>query len=113
VTLTTSDIATFESTRRWLASRRAVWGQTGDEETYLEALTRFCSEAAKDPEQMVDDCLRRSSEGGPFVLRVRARREYMQLIDKFEANGAGRDAGNAVRSFFIHNGVAMNPSILK
>jgi hypothetical protein len=113
MTLPEADVRTYESVRRWLASRRALWGESGDEEAQLEALTRFCGELGKDPDKIVDDCLKRSPEGGTFLLRTRARREYMQLIDRFEESGAGRDAGNAVRSFFIHNGVAMNPSILK
>jgi hypothetical protein len=37
----------------------------------------------------------------------------MRLIDEFEAEHGGRASGNSVRSFFIHNGVAMNPSILR
>ena len=113
MTVAGSDIRNLESVRRWLASRRGIWGPTEDEAACLDALARFCSEHGKEPDRMVDDCLRRSSEGGPFVLRTRARREYMHLIDEFEAGGAGRDAANAVRSFFIHNGVAMNPSILR
>ena len=107
------DIATQESVRRWLASRRGVWGETGEDSRHIETLRRFCERLQKTPDEMVDECLRRSPEGGPFVLRTRARREYMHRIDEFERESGGRAAGNSVRSFFIHNGVAMNPSILK
>jgi hypothetical protein len=102
-----------ESVRRWLASRRGVWGETGEDARHVETLHRFCEQVSKTPDEMIDECLRRSAEGGPFVLRTKARREYMRLIDSFEADHGGRDAGNSVRSFFIHNGVAMNPSILR
>ena len=67
---------------------------------------------AKTPDEMVEECLRRSAAGGPFILRTKARRDYIDRIDKFEAHTGSRDDANAVRSFFIHNGVAMNPSIL-
>jgi hypothetical protein len=107
-----AEIDNFESVRRWLASRKALWGETGETPGHLRALSDFCAKLDKNPDEMIDECLRRSSEGGPFVLRTRARREYIQLIEKFEAEGAGRQAANSVRSFFIHNGVAMNPSIV-
>ncbi len=102
----------YESTRRWLASRLVWWGPTGEDEVLLETLARFCEIAGKNPDEMVDECLRRSTEGGPFVLRTRARRGYIDLINKFESDTGSRQEANAVRSFFIHKGVAMNPSVL-
>jgi hypothetical protein len=108
-----TDIAAQESVRRWLASRRGLWGDTGDDARLLDALRRFCERNGKTPDAMIDECLRRPAEGGAFVLRTRARREYIRLIDAFEKDEGSRAAGNAVRSFFIHNGVAMNPSILR
>jgi hypothetical protein len=104
-----------ESVRRWLASRVVLWGSDVDkenEEELFETLARFCQTVAKSPDEMVDECLRRSTEGGPFVLRTRARREYMERINDFERETGSRDSANVIRSFFIHNGVAMNPSIL-
>jgi hypothetical protein len=112
MTATADSIKTYESTRRWLASRASLWGSNSDGEEILENLAQFCEIAGKNPDDMVDECLRRSVEGGPFVLRTRARRAYIDRIEKFEADTGSRDAANAVRSFFIHNGVAMSPSIL-
>jgi len=108
-------VRTSESTRRWLASRTALWGtgvDAGKAEELLSTLASFCEKVGKTPDEMIDECLRRSSEGGPFVLRTRARRGYIDLIAKFEEDTGSRDTANVVRSFFIHNGVAMNPSVL-
>ena len=50
---------------------------------------------------------------------MKRRRTEMARIDEFEmliAEGdqrAGREAGNAVRSFFIHNGVALTATPLR
>jgi hypothetical protein len=112
MTATAGNIQTYESTRRWLASRASLWGSHVASEEMLEQLAQFCEITGKNPDDMVNECLRRSAEGGPFVLRTRARREYIDRIEKFEADTGSRDAANAVRSFFIHNGVVMTPSIL-
>jgi hypothetical protein len=108
-------VRTAESTRRWLASRAVLWGSAankGKEEELIATLAAFCESVQKSPDGMIDECLRRSTEGGPFVLRTRARREYIGLIGKFEEETGSRDTANVIRSFFIHNGVAMNPSVL-
>lgn len=112
--MSTDAVTTAESTRRWLASRTVLWGSGADkgkEQELIATLARFCEKAGKAPDEIIDECLRRSPEGGPFVLRTRARREYIDLIANFEAE-TDRDTANVVRSFFIHNGVAMNPSVL-
>ncbi len=108
-------LRTSEAARRWLASRTVLWGGRPDrakDDELLATLGRFCDRVQKSPDEMIEECLRRSTEGGPFVLRTRARREYIGLIDKFEEDAGSRDTANVVRSFFIHNGVAMNPSAL-
>ncbi len=110
--MTADSVRGYESSRRWLSSRRSMWGETGEDEKILSYLAEFCDAVGQNPDEMVDACLRRSAEGGPFVLRTRARREFIDRIDKFEQDTGSREKANAVRSFFIHNGVAMNPSIL-
>ena len=114
MTASADTVRGYETTRRWLASRLALWRrETGEEEQMLAALAEFCETVGKNPDELVDECLRRSAESGAYVLRTQARRRYIDRIDQFEADVGSRDAANAVRSFFIHNGVAMNPSILK
>ncbi len=119
MTVSVSEMRNQESVKRWMASRvqlwgatrRSLWGSVGDNEGLLETLSRFCEAVGKDPDAMIDDCLQPAKEGEGLMLRMRARREYVSRIEQFESS-TGREAANVVRSFFIHNGVAMNPSIL-
>lgn len=79
----------------------------------VAALERFCARAGEDPDQMINECLRPAKVGDGLVLRTKSRRGYIRLISEFEEAEGSRDAANAVRSFFIHNGVAMTPSALR
>lgn len=107
-----ADIRSAESVHRWLTSRLELWGAKSVHDGLLETLARFCEDTGKGPDEMVGDCLRPGKDRDTFVLRTRARREYMERIEQFESSAGSRAEGNIVRSFFIHNGVAMNPSIL-
>ncbi len=101
-----------ESTRRWMASRLGLWGRASVTDDLPETLARFCEIVGKTPDEMIDDCLKPGKGGEVLTLRTRARRQYIGQIEQFEADSGSRDQANVVRSFFIHNGVAMNPSIL-
>jgi hypothetical protein len=98
-----------ESYRRvalWIDGYRRSWGDQSDEPaTKLEQLDAFCAFAGKNPDEIIDDCLRPVA-GGYEQIRYKARHHYIDLIAEFEKE-RGRDAGNTIRSFFIHNGVAM------
>lgn len=108
----TADVRNAESTRRWLSSRQDLWGASANGDALVDTLTRFCQFAGKSPDEMVDDCLRPGKAGETLTLRTRARRQYIDLIEKFEAASNSRSEANVARSFLIHNGIAMNPSIL-
>jgi len=101
-----------ESVHRWMASRLDLWGRASVTENLLETLAVFCNSMGMTPDEMIDDCLKPGKDRDVFTLRTRARRKYIDEIDRFEAARGSRDEANIVRSFFIHNGVAMNPSIL-
>ncbi len=107
-----ADVRNSETVHRWLASRLDLWGRKALNDELVETLTRFCQRVGKAPDEMVDDCLRPGKERDVYVLRTRARREYMEQIEAFEAETGSRDQANIVRSFLIHNGVAMNPNLL-
>ena len=107
-----ADVRNAESTRPWLSSRQDLWGASANSDALIETLTSFCQLAGKSPDEMVDDCLKPGKTGETLMLRTRARRQYMDLIEQFEASSQSRAHGNVARSFLIHNGIAMNPSIL-
>lgn len=110
--MTANEVRNNESTRRWLASLLDLWGPAGVKPELVETLDRFCTIIGKTPDEIVDECLRMTTSGDTFVLRTRARKQFMEQIEQFEVQTASRDEANVVRSFFIHNGIAMNPSIL-
>lgn len=101
-----------ESVHRWMASRLGLWGRASVTENLVGTLTGFCTSIGMTPDEMIDDCLKPGKDREVFTLRTKARRRYIDEIDKFETATQSRDEANIVRSFFIHNGVAMNPSIL-
>jgi hypothetical protein len=114
----TETIKSSESIRRWVSSRAAFWhshsrprDRRAEEEALIATLGEFCDLVGKGPDALIDACLEPAKEGQGLMLRIRARREMIEQIEGFEAE-KGRDAANVVRSFFIHNGVAMNPGIL-
>lgn len=96
----------------WRESYQRFWGESLPQEA-LEVLERFCALVGQDPDSMVNACLRPQGEGSRFLLSTRARRRYIEQIDAFERQEGSRERANFVRSFFIHNGVAMNPPILR
>lgn len=109
----------YSSVKQWRSSFARFWRGGEPEPAAFEALARFVAVNNVSPDEIIESVLR--AEGADrFMLRTRARRKWMGLIREFEddegsrdaANG-GRDAANGVRSFMIHNGVAMNPPILR
>lgn len=100
------------SVQRWFSSRQGLWGRLSVTDDLAETLARFCQAVGKTPAGMINDCLRPGKDREVFTLRTRARRQYVDQIERFEVEAGSRDDANVVRSFFIHNGVAMNPSIL-
>lgn len=111
--MSTPGFGNHESVRRWLESRAGLWGIRSINDDLLEWLERFCREVDKEPDALIDECLRPATDSDSLVLRTRARRRYIDAIERFEQETASRAAANVVRSFFIHNGVAMNPTVLR
>jgi hypothetical protein len=104
-------LAEYESVRTWLNGLREQWGQEPDDwDARLAALEGFCAHVDKDPDAMVAECLRETEAGRR--ISVKGRRFYDGKIAEWQASlpGDGREqgrAGNAVRSFLIHNGIFM------
>jgi hypothetical protein len=100
------DLMSYTSVQRWTRSARLA-----DPEGRLQELSQFCDLVERTPDQMVEECLRLVQEG-QFKLRGKTRREYVERIDDFETSRGGRSHGNVIRSFFIHNGIPIQPPIL-
>ena len=82
-----------------------------DGEHRLALLREFCARVDRNPDDMIDDCLRLVQEG-QFKLKGKTRRRYVEQIEEFEGGVEGRRRGNVIRSFFIHNGVPIQPPII-
>jgi predicted Fe-S protein YdhL (DUF1289 family) len=107
-------LAGQETVERWLRSYDAHWDvrqSDGETRSKLEVLARFCAACGRQPDELVAWLFRPTPEG-PRIRRKR-RSEVMALIDRFEAENGGRAAGNTVRSFLIHNGVALSAAPLR
>ncbi len=101
----------YLSVATWKASYSRYWGEPLGP-LMLEGLSRFCKQVGADPDQIVDECLPQANSGEGVLLRTKARRKYIEAVDRFE-DGAGRQTANTVRSFLVHNGVAMSPGVLR
>ena len=112
--LTSSDLAAQATVQTWLRAYSSHWDLTHtDEETKqrLDVLGRFCAFYGKGPDELVAWLFRDTPEGPR--IRLKRRREVMAGIDEFERAQGGRAAGNLVRSFLIHNGIALSASPLR
>ena len=68
----------------------------------LEEFCRFCSET---PDALIGS-LFRPTDDGPRI-NLKRRRQIIEWIEAYEQDHGGRTIGNVVRSFLIHNGVAL------
>jgi hypothetical protein len=81
----------------------------------LQTLAEFCTQIEKNPDQIIEECLR-NVDGGKKI-RGKGRRFYAEQIAAFEQEAEGgpgekRQKANYVRSFLIHNGVLLQTSPL-
>jgi hypothetical protein len=92
----------------WLLDYEEAWGTANpNADEHLRALELFCVYVQKDPDTICNECLR-ALDGGGEKIRYGARHYYIAQIVAFESTPeGGRRAANAVRSFLIHNGIAM------
>ncbi len=99
----------FETVRTWFQGLRQQWGEDPDDwDQRLEALAGFCGFVEKDPDTVIKECVRESEAGKR--ISVKGRRFYNDKIAEWQASlpgdrSAQGRAGNAVRSFLIHNGI--------
>jgi hypothetical protein len=105
----------FESVRTWFQGLRDQWGEDPDDwDERLEALAAFCAFVGKDPDTVIGECLRQSESGKR--ISSRGRRFYNEKIAEWQASlpddrQKQAQAGNAVRSFLIHNGIFLQSGL--
>ena len=105
----TKAIGDYETARTWFQGLSHQWGEEpSDWEERLGALEAFCAFVDKEPDAMVSECLRDTASGKR--ISAKGRRFYNDKIAEWQASllgdrAAQGRAGNAVRSFLIHNGI--------
>src|SRR3970282_540015 len=108
-------IGEYETARPWFDGLRQQWGEEpSDWEERLKALAAFCAFVDKAPDTMVSECLREAASG--MRISAKGRRFYNDKIAEWQASVPGDRAaqgraGNAVRSFLIHNGIFLQSGL--
>jgi hypothetical protein len=108
-------IAEYETVRAWLEGLREQWGEEPEDwEERLAALAAFCAYVEREPDGVIAECVRES--GDQRKISVKGRRFYNEKIaewqDTLEGDRAEQArAGNAVRSFLIHNGIFLQSGL--
>jgi len=111
-----TNLTDYNSVQTWIAGVHDQSGVSPENDTKrLQVLAEFCACTEKNPDQIIDDCLR-DVEGGKKI-RVKGRRFYAEKIAEFEQQAEGglgekRQKANYIRSFLIHNGVLLQTSPL-
>jgi len=99
-------IREYETVQTWIGSAHLT-----EPEVKVELLQQFCALLERNPDEMIEDCLKLVQEG-QFKLKGKTRRRYVEHIEEFEGGIEGRRRGNVIRSFFIHNGIPIQPPII-
>jgi hypothetical protein len=114
------DLAELASVQRWLQAYGVFWGEKSapsEVQRKLQVLAAFCGSCERSPDELVNSLFRQTPEGPR--IKLKRRRAVMAQIDEFEREfgkgniTVGREAGNIVRSFLIHNGVALTATPLR
>lgn len=106
-------LSEYRTVRQWFGSFQKFWRSGPPPPEWLDTMEKFVAFCETTPDDIIEEVLKPQPRGEGLMLRTRARRKYIQLIDDFEAAEGSRDIANVVRSFMIHNGVAMSPGILE
>lgn len=107
VLLDVDGVREAETVKFWLSSANS--DPRGDEQR-LVALVGFCNRLELGPDELVAGMFRQPTEVPGKRIKLKRRKLIMAEIVEWEAENGGREAGNAVRSFLIHNGIALTAS---
>ena len=105
------------SVARWFASAGYDQDPPAEQEERVAFLTEFCRHLGKAPDELVAGCLRTTKQGDT-AISAKGRNAVQTAIDEFVASTGRTDrdavvAGNALRSFLIHNGVFIQGPVWK
>jgi len=108
-------IEEYRTVAVWFADYKKQWGARAEDLTpRLDILHRFCEFVGKDPDAIIQECLRTSE--GETKISIKGRRFYDEKIREFQ-EGVEGDArlkvhwGNTIRSFLIHNGIFLQSGV--
>ncbi len=99
----------------WFEDYNRQWaGRAEDLTSRLDILRRFCEFVGKDPDTVIQECLRTSE--GQTKISIKGRRFYDEKIRDFQEGVEGDDRlkvlwGNTIRSFLIHNGIFLQSGV--
>ncbi len=105
----------YDTVRTWFQGLREQWGKDPDDwDQRIQSLAAFCAFAGKDPDTVIEECIRHSQSGKR--ISAKGRRFYNDKIAEWQSSLPGdgpaqRRAGNAVRSFLIHNGIFLQSGL--
>jgi hypothetical protein len=112
-------IQDYESTATWRDGLRQQWGgdPLAEEPEKLRALAAFCEFSGKDPDELVAFCFLRRKATGERFASVKRRQALAEQLRAFRdaaqlSQAESRRMVSNVLSFFIHNGVLMNPGMV-
>jgi hypothetical protein len=111
-----SNLDQYKTVQTWIAGIHEQSRASPENDVKrLQILAEFCTLVERDPDQIIDECLR-DVEGGKKI-RVKGRRFYAETVTEFEQQAEGsmgekRQKANYIRSFLIHNGVLLQTSPL-
>ena len=114
--MSVENIKTVESVKHWIEDAGYNSPKRSQEvEHLLNELSDFCDFTEKDPDELVESCLR-TTKSGDISISAKGRREIDDTIDEFvKSKGlSGHNAivvGNNIRGFLIHNGVFMQGKV--
>jgi hypothetical protein len=116
-----ADLLECSTVKHFLEAQARHWNrsaQEADTRRKLDTLRAFCETTQIDPDALVKSLFRPTPEGPR--IKLKRRRVVMEQIAEFEAKARetqdarrARDTGNVIRSFLIHNGVAMSAPVVR
>ena len=108
---TQADFADSAAVRTWFSGLEDQWGEplsANERREKLSVLQRFLDGSGETPDTWIRQCI--LVKDGARKISVKGRRRAWEAIRAFQ-DEHGRQAGNTILSFFIHNGIMLQASV--